>query len=451
LSPVYIRTGVELQNNNPVYEPEPIQTVALQKKSGYNRSQLQTKGPVMTQYLKHVFTWIRASLPGMALIWVSALTVHGATVDDPKLMTVLSKSDRTALKQAAGHRDTGILVTDDQGRVLFSQNPQIPYVPASTLKIFTSLAALSQWGELYRFTTLAGYDPDNRVLYMKGLGDPLFLSEAIQDFSRQMTKATRMREVNKIVIDQSYFSPDISIPGTGHSLNPYDATTGALCANFNTIHFTWDAAVRAFVSAEPQTPLLQMFIPDIRNTGLEQGRILLDPGLRLRYPGLLMAYFLKEQGVTVTGPVETGSFPALDTITLTSPWTLAEVVEKLLRYSNNFMANQVMLALGGHRYGPPATLEKGVRALTDCATDLPGWKTAKIAEGSGISRQNRVTPSQMGALLKAFMPFHTLLPRTDTQYYKTGTLTGIRTRAGYFIGTDHRLYPFVIMGSVPYF
>jgi D-alanyl-D-alanine carboxypeptidase/D-alanyl-D-alanine-endopeptidase (penicillin-binding protein 4) len=123
------------------------------------------------------------------------------------------------------------------------------------------------------------------------------------------------------------------------------------------------------------------------------------------------------------------------------------VVEKLLEFSNNFIANQVMLALGAHRYGPPATLEKGLLALAETAKKLPGWETAQIAEGSGISRENRVTPAQMGQLLLAFMPHHRLLPRTGTQFYKTGTLTGIRTRAGYFIGSDQRLYPFVILGS----
>jgi D-alanyl-D-alanine carboxypeptidase/D-alanyl-D-alanine-endopeptidase (penicillin-binding protein 4) len=139
------------------------------------------------------------------------------------------------------------------------------------------------------------------------------------------------------------------------------------------------------------------------------------------------------------------------TLTLTSPWALEDVVRKLLQYSNNFIANQVMLSLGAHRYGPPATLNKGVRALTDYAANLPGWETAEIAEGSGISRENRVTPAQMGTLLLAFMPHHELLRRTDTQYYKTGTLTGIRTRAGYFIGTDHRLYPFSCWGQALFF
>jgi serine-type D-Ala-D-Ala carboxypeptidase/endopeptidase (penicillin-binding protein 4) len=387
-------------------------------------------------------------------------------------LTALSAADRTTLKNAVKDPATGILVTDDQGRVLFSQNPDTPRVPASILKILTSLAALEQWGPEYRFTTQAAFDSRSRTLHVRGMGDPLFVSEVIRDFCGHLANAFDLQEIKKIVIDQGYFSPDISIPGTGRSLNPYDATTGALCANFNTLHFAWDAASNTFVSAEPQTPLLARFEKTIRQTRVKQGRILLEKEVRPLYPGLLMAHFFKDLGVNVAGAVEIGLFPnpemeiekkmgmemesetvlkhpgrvRPDILTLTSPWTLEAVVEKLLRYSNNFIANQVMLALGAHVYGPPATLDKGIAALTRTASALPGWQTAKIAEGSGISRENRVTPTQMGTLLQKFMPYHTLLPRTGTQYYKTGTLTGIRTRAGYFTGTDHRLYPFVIFG-----
>ncbi|EMS80452.1 peptidase S13 D-Ala-D-Ala carboxypeptidase C [Desulfotignum phosphitoxidans DSM 13687] len=370
-------------------------------------------------------------------------------------LAAVSEADRAILARAAGDGRAGILVTDDQGRVLFSQNPGTPRVPASILKILTSLAALEHLGPEYRFPTQAAFDSTIHTLYIRGMGDPLFVSEVIRDFCGQMANAFDLQQVDKIVIDQSYFTPDIFIPGTGRSLNPYDATTGALCANFNTLHFARDAATNTFVSAEPQTPLLNRFDQTIKETGLKKGRILLEKEVRPLYPGLLTAYFLKELGVTVTGIVETGSFPdsgstfsgsaPVKALTLASPWTLEEVVKKLLEYSNNFIANQVMLALGAHVHGPPATLDKGVQVLTRTAAGLPGWDTAAIAEGSGISRENRVTPAQMGTLLMAFMPHHTLMPFTGTQYYKTGTLTGIRTRAGYFVGADQRLYPFVIM------
>jgi serine-type D-Ala-D-Ala carboxypeptidase/endopeptidase (penicillin-binding protein 4) len=137
--------------------------------------------------------------------------------------------------------------------------------------------------------------------------------------------------------------------------------------------------------------------------------------------------------------------PEIRALALSSPYRLEQVVEKLLTYSNNFIANQVMLAMGAQQFGEPATLNKGVAVLIDFAQKNLGWEQVQLAEGSGLSRKNRVTPVQMGKLLQAFMPFHRLLKRTGTQYYKTGTLSDVKSRAGYFLGKDNRLYLFVII------
>jgi serine-type D-Ala-D-Ala carboxypeptidase/endopeptidase (penicillin-binding protein 4) len=317
------------------------------------------------------------------------------------------------------------------------------------------------------------HDSGTHTLYIKGFGDPLFVSEVIEKMCGLVKKKTGIRQIDRIILDPSWFDDKIQIPGTGRSLNPYDATTGALCANFNTVYFKQNAEDGTWVSSEPQTPLLEIFHDDIRRTGLTRGRILIRKEWRPVYPGLLMARFFREQGVAVTGPVETGPGPfggthapdnpagtdtfttadgsdfsdmgRLETVTWYSPWPLDQVVKKMLAFSSNFIANQVMLTLGARVYGPPATLEKGVAVLRKFAAQQVGWEKVMLAEGSGLSRKNRVTPAQMGKLLLAFMPHHTLLKTTGTQYYKTGTLTGINTRAGYFVGTDHRLYPFVIM------
>ena len=397
---------------------------------------------------------IKIYVSGILLIFFS-YSISGATGHNR--LTVLSAIDLSTLKTTAQNRNAGILVTDDKGRVLFSLNLDTPKVPASIFKILTALAALEQMGTDFRFPTQMAYNPTSHTLYVRGFGDPLFVSEVIETMCRQVMEKTGIQRIDRIILDHSWFDDKIQIPGTGRSLNPYDATTGALCANFNSIHFMRDEVSGAWISAEPQTPLLSIFYSDIQRTGLSRGRILIRKTWRPIYPGLLMARFFSDLGMEVSGPVEAGSFPESETdlkwpekfpqgiLTLTSPWTLEDVMKKLLQYSNNFIANQVMLALGAHVYGPPATLEKGIAVLKKTAEDLPGWETAKIAEGSGISRENRISPAQMGQLLLAFMPHHELLRRTDTQYYKTGTLTGIRTRAGYFIGTDGRLYPFAIM------
>ncbi len=423
--------------------------------------------------------WVVTAL----LLWAAALPfqasgsgpVVSGSVGSKDGLRHIAPGDRAVLARAAQDKKAGILVTDDTGTVLFSQNPDTPMVPASILKILTGLAALTHLGQDYRFVTLAAHDPDTHTLYVKGRGDPLFVSEAILSFCRRFTEKTGITQIKKIVVDQSYFAADIQIPGTGRSLNPYDATIGALCANFNTIHFTRDAAAQTHVSAEPQTPLLEIFKKQIKDTGQNQGRILLEKQVRPLYPGLLMAHFFKTLGVEVSGPVALGPFPAhartdgtagmsdtpdtpdtrdslntldnreIRALALSSPYRLEQVVEKLLTYSNNFIANQVMLAMGAQQFGEPATLKKGVAVLIDFAEKNLGWEQVQLAEGSGLSRKNRVTPVQMGKLLQAFMPFHRLLKRTGTQYYKTGTLSDVKSRAGYFLGKDNRLYLFVII------
>ena len=65
--------------------------------------------------------------------------------------------------------------------------------------------------------------------------------------------------------------------------------------------------------------------------------------------------------------------------------TLKEVIAGMLRFSNNFTSNQLLLTVGLQRYGPPATLEKGTHALTEYLRQevkLPK-EQFKLVEGSG--------------------------------------------------------------------
>jgi len=73
-----------------------------------------------------------------------------------------------------------------------------------------------------------------------------------------------------------------------------------------------------------------------------------------------------------------------------------------------------------------------------------------VSEGSGLSRENKISPVAMIKILKRFETDYQLMqnekmPDGVREYYKTGTLNGVRTRCGYFETSDQRLYPFVIM------
>lgn len=351
---------------------------------------------------------------------------------------------------------SGILLCDDQGKTIYAKNPDKPLIPASTLKILTSLAAIKTLGPNFRFQTWACYDQTTSDLYLKGFGDPLFISEEISKFADQIShhlfelashNIISSAVIRHIIVDQTYFASQITIPGAGSSSNPYDATNGALCANFNTIFLKWNRRSEQYISAEKQTPFPDILAKQIRPKSKTTDRVLLSYELRQKYPGILMHEFLKKSGVKITSSVRTGKFTGSDNdcVIHTSAFSLVETVQKLLKYSNNFIANQIMLTMGARISGPPASLEKGVDLLNKFAKGSLGLKNISIVEGSGLSRRNHLTPTQMRDVLIAFMPWYELLRRDGNEFYKTGTLSDVRSRAGFIRGKNNRLYPFVIM------
>ncbi|MCF8044364.1 MAG: D-alanyl-D-alanine carboxypeptidase [Desulfarculaceae bacterium] len=336
------------------------------------------------------------------------------------------------------------------GTILYENNIDRELIPASILKIATSLAAFHSLGEDFRYKTTAAFEKSTGTLYIKGFGDPLFISEQIRPFCRETASKLHERSIqriDRIVLDNSYFRDDIAVPGKSGSMNPYDAPTGALCANFNTVKFKRDSSRRDYVSAEPQTPLLPFVMEKVRQTGLKKGRIILDREKSRLYPGFLIRHFLEENGIRVDGEILQGTMPENLSVSITrrSDFTLDVIVRKLLKYSNNFMANQLLLTIGARESGPPATLEKGVKAVSDYLSGELGLASFKLVEGSGISRENRISCREMISIVQKFKPYHRLLRKKGNEYFKTGTLSGVRTRAGFFKGTDDTLYPFVIM------
>ena len=81
------------------------------------------------------------------------------------------------IKALIGPRDS-ILVADPAGRIIIAENEYQKLVPASILKILTSLAALHYLGSDYRYATEFFID-QNFNLKIKGYGDPLLISEVV--------------------------------------------------------------------------------------------------------------------------------------------------------------------------------------------------------------------------------------------------------------------------------
>jgi D-alanyl-D-alanine carboxypeptidase/D-alanyl-D-alanine-endopeptidase (penicillin-binding protein 4) len=351
--------------------------------------------------------------------------------------------------RAGGNQRIGYLLADAEGRILASRNMDQQFIPASTFKLLTSLEAIHHLGEQFRFETDFFLDSNN-TLKIKGYGDPFLTSEVIHTLCHGLASTLKQKgilSVDNIEVDNNFFDPGIEIPGTGTSANPYDASVNAVGANFNTVSFKFNKRENRYISAEPQTPLLDFAEKQIRASKLDQGRIVLTRGESRIYAGRLVRYFLKKEGIAITGEVREGRVNKGDQKLYThiSPYTLVELLQRLLQYSNNFMANQIFLTVGARTSASAATLEKGVKALKTYATEILGIPGTIITEGSGLSRKNRITPRQMLKVLMAFKEHHGLMNHGGNEFYKTGTLSGIRTRAGYFADKNGRLYPYVIM------
>ncbi|HHP7234410.1 MAG TPA: D-alanyl-D-alanine carboxypeptidase/D-alanyl-D-alanine-endopeptidase [Desulfobacterales bacterium] len=351
------------------------------------------------------------------------------------------------VRRMIGSRDA-ILVQSAAGQVLLAQNEEKLLIPASTLKVFTSLVALHYLGADYRFHTDFFLDNDNN-LKIKGYGDPLLISEVVATIGREL--AGRLTDVENIVLDDSHFVQPLEIPGISSSTQPYDAPNGALCVNFNTVFFK--RLNGKYVSAEPQTPLMDFALQRIRRTGLSRGRVVLSQRQRecTLYAGHLFAHFMQAAGIEVRGRVILGSVDESDTRIYRhlSEFTVEDIITRLLEHSNNFTTNQLLIAAGVAAFGPPGNLDKGVQVARQYARRRLALDSLQIVEGSGISRANRITARDLCRILDGFAPHCNLMRQEGTVYYKTGTLHGISTRAGYIQTNDGELIRFAILVNTP--
>jgi serine-type D-Ala-D-Ala carboxypeptidase/endopeptidase (penicillin-binding protein 4) len=388
--------------------------------------------------IRHIRLWQLFSHAGVAM-WSRLLALALLLIPVPALADV---KENVAALAPSGE----VLVVDSQGSELVAQNADEPFVPASVTKIVTAWLALEVLGGDYRFETRFYLD-DKRVLYVRGGGDPLLISEELAPLATNLVAAVGKKPINGIVLDASYYPSNLSIPGIEDTNNAYDALNSALAVNFNTIY-----AVRRgnkVSSAEKQTPITPLAIAQFQARGPKgTGRISLsqDPTVSLQYAGELIAAFIKRAGGSVNGEISIGTVPeGLKPVYIhRQSRPLSKILAEMLRASNNYIANQVFLEIGGHRLGGPVSLEKSLTVANEMLAAHDLATAIHLEEGSGISRNNRFTTRGLAQVLELFAPHADLLHGHDGGMNKTGTMDGICTLAGYADTSSHGRVRFVI-------
>ncbi|MFQ5561421.1 MAG: D-alanyl-D-alanine carboxypeptidase/D-alanyl-D-alanine-endopeptidase, partial [Nitrospinota bacterium] len=126
---------------------------------------------------------------------------------------------------------------------VYSHNHKKHFIPASNIKLITTVAALKTLSPQYRFRTEVFYDGslDQGVLkgnlYVKGYGDPHMVSEELWLLVRELRSKGIGKISGDVIGDDTFFDDERYGNGWRPSTNSraYSAELGALSLNFNSI------------------------------------------------------------------------------------------------------------------------------------------------------------------------------------------------------------------------
>lgn len=388
----------------------------------------------------------------LCALMLATTILCGAGSKSSKKTHRLTREDVTRQMGQAGG---GAAIRLKDGEVLFSVRAEERFVPASTIKVPVACMALHRWGRGYRFPTEIYLDSSG-TLFMKGMGDPFLISEEIELLAGNLVN-NGLKSISRVLVDDSTFAPRIEIPGSVRDNEPYNATVGALSANFNSILLR-KTSQGDIVSGESQTPLTSL----AKSLGAPSG----GPTLYRRnippenhapaiHTGQILIEMLKKKGVAVLSDDVFFSVVPVDLKPFyvhRSSHRLYEVMELLLEHSNNFMANQLFLALAADQAGRPGTLENGCKVLEDYLMHDMDIEGAEIVEGSGLCRENKISPMDLCHVLRAFSGHRDLMKIRDDIQGKTGTLSGVRCLTGYFTlkSGEEICFALLMSGNAPY-
>jgi D-alanyl-D-alanine carboxypeptidase/D-alanyl-D-alanine-endopeptidase (penicillin-binding protein 4) len=332
---------------------------------------------------------------------------------------------------------------------LLSWRANVASNPASVMKLVTTYAGLELLGPAYTWPTPVFVDGSisNGVLIgnliIQGKGDPKQVQERLWLLLRRVQGLGIKSITGDILLDRSAFAVAVQNPADfdGEPLRPYNASPDALLLNFKSVVMTFvpnPGAGVAAVSFEPPLANVQMqgSVPlavgktaaTVAECGDYRAGLQADfsdpfrisfkgsypPGCGekvwpvayadpISYAERAVAGLWAEMGGKLGGRVREGRPPANARAAFEmASASLAEVIRDINKFSNNVMAQQLFLTLSLSQTQAPASFEASRGVALGWWRERFGTQDVPVLDnGSGLSRQERITPQALARMLQA--------------------------------------------------
>ena len=398
----------------------------------------------------------------------------------------------------------GILIQtlSAEPQTLYAHDADYYFTPASNAKLLTTAAALMQLGAQFRFRTSVyqtSTAADQVVLQVVGHGDPSLTDGQLQVLAKQI-RARGITRISQLIGDDQFFRGDAVNPAWEWEdvQSGYGAPVNSLILNENLIGLTlvpqsqdeplqvkWDDSTegeRWQIVNRSRT--VAPDAPEFLSVGrdLSQPILYVDGQLRVGSAPEPVAISIPQPGqnfldhfrralaaqqirvdrttlLTDRDPIP----PPGTQIAAVESLPLSQLVVETNQQSNNLYAEALLRTLGINQAAPnppiESTLESGIQALEAALSQLGvDPQSYLLADGSGLSRQNLVSPRAIVQTLQGIAQTTqrdvyraslsvagisgTLRNRfRDTPIQgqlqgKTGSLNGVIGLSGYLTATD---------------
>jgi D-alanyl-D-alanine carboxypeptidase/D-alanyl-D-alanine-endopeptidase (penicillin-binding protein 4) len=284
--------------------------------------------------------------------------------------------DKLAKALSVPHVSTassGAIAVDlNSGEQLFALNDTLPLAPASNEKLTLTYALLTAFNPRMRIaTTVKGLGVQRGKtlegdLFLVGGGDPLLESSDLALLARRVRAAGITHVTGRVVGDESLFDSKRTCPGWKKSFYIFESPPLSALV----VDRAW---FKKYTARRPARAAALLFREALRTAGVKV-----------------------DGGATVL-PTPLAAFPVAKTL---SP-PLRDIVRFMDLHSDNFTAEELLKLLGASVEGSGTTAAGARAVLTALKSAGISTTGVRIADGSGLSQDDRLTVGVLVSILQA--------------------------------------------------